>query len=82
MHYFIYARFSFNNLFFREIEVINKKEKKEMDVMYLNVQFPRFIYQDTEYAVIYFEDDGDDVLQVHWLFIVIKIGFSSLITVL
>lgn len=53
-----------DRLVFREIEVINKKEKKEMDFMYLNVQFPRFVYQDTEYAVIYFEDDGDDVLQI------------------
>nr|XP_039263530.1 phosphatidylinositol 3-kinase catalytic subunit type 3-like isoform X1 [Styela clava] len=53
-----------DRLVFREIEVINKKEKKDVNFMYLNVEFPRFAYNDIDYSVTYFEDDGDDVLQV------------------
>lgn len=53
-----------SNILFREIEVIHEREKKEMNFMYLNVELLRFVYKDIEYSVVYFEEDGDEILQV------------------
>ena len=52
-----------DRLTFREIEVINEREKRESNFMYINVEFPKFHYDSFEYSVVYFERDGDLVEQ-------------------
>ena len=32
--------------------------------MYLMVEFPRVVHKDTDYAIVYFEKDGDEPTQV------------------
>ncbi|CAK8675552.1 phosphatidylinositol 3-kinase catalytic subunit type 3-like [Clavelina lepadiformis] len=53
-----------DRLTFREIEVINEKEKRKDNCMYLMVEFPRVAYKDLDYAVVYFEKDGDEPVYV------------------
>ena len=48
-----------DRLTFREIEVINEREKRESNFMYINVEFPKFHYDGFEYSVVYFGRDGD-----------------------
>lgn len=48
-----------DRLTFREIEVINEREKRESNFMYINVEFPKFHYDGFEYSVVYFERDGE-----------------------
>ena len=48
-----------DRLTFREIEVINEKEKRESNLLYLAVEFPKFHYGGIEHHVIYFEPDGE-----------------------
>ena len=48
----------------REIEVINEKEKRKDNCMYLMVEFPHVAYKDLDYAVVYFEKDGDEPVYV------------------
>ncbi|XP_077555495.1 phosphatidylinositol 3-kinase 59F [Haemaphysalis longicornis] len=49
-----------DRLTFREIEVVNSKEKSSSNQMFLMIEFPRVVFRDQEYTVIYFEKDGDD----------------------
>lgn len=53
-----------DRLTFREIEMINEKEKRNSNFMYLMVEFPRVVFEDTEYAVVYYEKEGDEVDEV------------------
>ncbi|XP_074649742.1 phosphatidylinositol 3-kinase catalytic subunit type 3-like isoform X2 [Tubulanus polymorphus] len=53
-----------DRLTFREIELINEKQKRDSNFMYLMVEFPRIHCDGVEYAVVYFEKDGDDVYQM------------------
>ncbi|XP_064619117.1 phosphatidylinositol 3-kinase catalytic subunit type 3-like [Lineus longissimus] len=53
-----------DRLTFREIEMVNEKVKRDSNFMYLMVEFPQVILGETEYAVVYFEKDGDDVYQI------------------
>ncbi|XP_070542785.1 phosphatidylinositol 3-kinase catalytic subunit type 3-like [Ptychodera flava] len=53
-----------DRLTFREIEMINEKEKRNSNFMFLMVEFPRIHYDALDYSVVYFEKDSDAVVQV------------------
>ena len=44
-----------DRLTFREIEMINERQKRESNSMYLMVEFPEIKYDNQEYTVVYFE---------------------------
>lgn len=48
-----------DRLTFREIEVINEREKRESDYLYLMVEFPTVIFNEKNYSIVYFEPTGD-----------------------
>ncbi|KAK6179522.1 hypothetical protein SNE40_011856 [Patella caerulea] len=48
-----------DRLTFREIEMINEKEKRNSNFMYLMIEFPHIHYEGTEFTIIYFEKDAD-----------------------
>ncbi|KXJ06048.1 Phosphatidylinositol 3-kinase catalytic subunit type 3, partial [Exaiptasia diaphana] len=50
-----------DRLTFREIEMINEKEKRNSNFMYLMIKFPRIHFDGTDFNVVYFEKDADDV---------------------
>ncbi|CAN8005605.1 unnamed protein product, partial [Ixodes hexagonus] len=52
-----------DRLTFREIELVNNSEKCSSNQMFLMVEFPRVVFRDLEYTVVYFEKDGDDACQ-------------------
>ena len=57
-----------DRLSFREIEMINEKQKRESNFMYLNIEFPQVAHDGHEYTVLFFE-------QVHCL-VVCKYRFT------
>ncbi|XP_018917023.1 phosphatidylinositol 3-kinase catalytic subunit type 3 [Bemisia tabaci] len=52
-----------DRLTFREIEIINEKEKKCSNYMYLMVEFPTVVYDNIVHSVVYYEQDGDELYQ-------------------
>ncbi|CAH0757899.1 unnamed protein product [Diatraea saccharalis] len=52
-----------DRLTFREIEMINEKEKRSSDYMYLMVEFPTVQIDGINHAVVYYEQDGDEMYQ-------------------
>lgn len=48
-----------DRLTFREIEVINEREKRESDYLYLMIEFPTVAFNDKNYSVVYYEPTGD-----------------------
>ncbi len=48
-----------DRLTFREVEVINEREKRVSSFMFLTVEFPKFHYEGFEHTVVYYEPDGD-----------------------
>ncbi|XP_076443450.1 phosphatidylinositol 3-kinase catalytic subunit type 3-like isoform X2 [Babylonia areolata] len=48
-----------DRLAFREIEMINEREKRESNFMYLMIEFPQIVHDNQEYTVVFFEKDGD-----------------------
>lgn len=52
-----------DRLTFREIEMINEKEKRSSDCMYLMVEFPVIEVNSIPHSVVYYEKDGDEVYQ-------------------
>lgn len=48
-----------DRLTFREIEVINEQEKRKNNCMYLTVEFSKFHCDSVEYAIVFFEPDGE-----------------------
>lgn len=48
-----------DRLTFREIELINEREKRESDYLYLMIEFPTVSFKDKNYAVVYYEPTGD-----------------------
>ena len=52
-----------DRLTFREIELINEKEKRNSNFMYLMVEFPRFHRNDVDFSAVYYEMVGDGSLQ-------------------
>lgn len=49
-----------DRLTFREIEMINEKEKRSANSLFLMVEFPFVPFNNVEHAVVYFERNGDD----------------------
>lgn len=44
-----------DRLTFREIELINEKQKRDSNFMYLMIEFPYVHYNDLQFTVIYYE---------------------------
>ncbi|CAG0888172.1 unnamed protein product [Cyprideis torosa] len=51
-------------LAFREIEVINEREKRGSQAMYLMIEIPSVVVGDVSYSIIYYEPDGDELYPV------------------
>ncbi|XP_045775487.1 phosphatidylinositol 3-kinase catalytic subunit type 3 [Maniola jurtina] len=52
-----------DRLTFREIEMINEKEKRSSNYMYLMIEFPTVQIDGIDHAVVYYEQDGDEMYQ-------------------
>ncbi|XP_031781738.1 phosphatidylinositol 3-kinase catalytic subunit type 3 isoform X2 [Nasonia vitripennis] len=52
-----------DRLTFREIELINEQEKRASDYLYLMLEFPEIIIDGFPYFIVYYEKDGDEVVQ-------------------
>ncbi|XP_050664741.1 phosphatidylinositol 3-kinase catalytic subunit type 3 isoform X2 [Leptidea sinapis] len=52
-----------DRLTFREIEMINEKEKRSSNYMYLMIEFPTVQIDGISHAVVYYEQDGDEMFQ-------------------
>lgn len=50
-----------DRLTFREIEMINEQEKRESNFMYLTIEFTKFHFNDIQYTVVFFENDGEQL---------------------
>ena len=48
-----------DRLTFREIELINEKEKRGSNCLYLSIEFSKFHNEAIEYNVVFFEPDGE-----------------------
>ncbi|KAF0289167.1 Phosphatidylinositol 3-kinase catalytic subunit type 3 [Amphibalanus amphitrite] len=48
-----------DRLTFREIEVINEREKRSSSALYLMIEFPKIVADKQEYAMVYFEQGAD-----------------------
>ena len=48
-----------DRLTFREIELINEREKRESDYLYLMIEFPSVMYNDKSYSIIYYEPTSE-----------------------
>uniref|UniRef100_UPI00358EFBFA phosphatidylinositol 3-kinase catalytic subunit type 3 isoform X2 n=1 Tax=Myxine glutinosa TaxID=7769 RepID=UPI00358EFBFA len=53
-----------DRLTFREIEMINEREKRNSSYMYLMVEFPSVRYGDVDYSVVYYEKEGDETIEI------------------
>ncbi|KAM3938265.1 phosphatidylinositol 3-kinase catalytic subunit type 3 isoform 2-T2 [Leptodactylus fuscus] len=53
-----------DRLTFREIEMINEREKRSSNFMYLMIEFPRVKKGDQEYTIVYYEKDGDESIPI------------------
>ncbi|KAB0802749.1 hypothetical protein PPYR_04935 [Photinus pyralis] len=52
-----------DRLTFRELEIINEKEKRSSNYLYLMIEFPTILVDNKPHHVVYFEQDGDEVYQ-------------------
>lgn len=52
-----------DRLTFREIELINEREKRASEYLYLMIEFPEITMDGIPYSIVYFEKDGDEVVQ-------------------
>lgn len=52
-----------DRLTFREIELINEREKRASEYLYLMIEFPEVIMDGVPYSIVYYEKDGDEVFQ-------------------
>ncbi|XP_050435673.1 phosphatidylinositol 3-kinase catalytic subunit type 3 [Adelges cooleyi] len=50
-----------DRLTFREIELINEKEKKTSNYPYLMIEFPEIVSNGVVYSVVHYEQDGDEI---------------------
>lgn len=50
-----------DRLTFREIEMVNEREKRNSNFLYLMLEFPRLHNDGREHALVYFEKDADDI---------------------
>ena len=44
-----------DRLTFREIEMINEKQKRDSNFMFLMIEFPKIHFEGTDFSVVYFE---------------------------
>lgn len=51
-----------DRLTFREIELINEREKRTSDYLYLTIEFPEVSMDGILYSIVYYEKDGDEVV--------------------
>ena len=49
-----------DRLTFREIEMVNEREKRTSCFFYLMIEFPRVLHNSVEYSIVYFEKDADE----------------------
>lgn len=52
-----------DRLTFREIEIVNEREKRNSDYLYLIIEFPRVIVDGSLHYVVYFEQLVDEIHQ-------------------
>ncbi|CAK9804973.1 Phosphatidylinositol 3-kinase catalytic subunit type 3 [Anthophora plagiata] len=52
-----------DRLTFREIELINEREKRASEYLYLMIEFPEVTMDSIPYSIVYYEKDGDEVVQ-------------------
>ncbi|KMQ95992.1 phosphatidylinositol 3-kinase catalytic subunit type 3 [Lasius niger] len=52
-----------DRLTFREIELINEREKRASEYLYLMIEFPEVTMDGVPYSIVYYEKDGDEVFQ-------------------
>ncbi|KAK2583427.1 hypothetical protein KPH14_009407 [Odynerus spinipes] len=52
-----------DRLTFREIELINEREKRASEYLYLMIEFPEVTMDGIPYSIVYYEKDGDEVVQ-------------------
>ncbi|XP_011311531.1 phosphatidylinositol 3-kinase catalytic subunit type 3 [Fopius arisanus] len=52
-----------DRLTFREIELISEREKRASEYLYLTVEFPEVTMDGQPYSIVYYEKDGDEVVQ-------------------
>ncbi|XP_015590775.1 phosphatidylinositol 3-kinase catalytic subunit type 3 isoform X3 [Cephus cinctus] len=52
-----------DRLTFREIELINEREKRASEYLYLMLEFPEVTMDGVPYSIVYYEKDGDEVVQ-------------------
>uniref|UniRef100_A0A6M2DLC6 Phosphatidylinositol 3-kinase catalytic subunit type 3 n=1 Tax=Xenopsylla cheopis TaxID=163159 RepID=A0A6M2DLC6_XENCH len=52
-----------DRLTFREIEMINEKEKRTSEFLYLTIEFPTIFIDNVQHSIVYYEQDGDDIYQ-------------------
>ncbi|KAJ1532268.1 hypothetical protein ONE63_000884 [Megalurothrips usitatus] len=50
-----------DRLTFTEMELINEREKRSSDFLYLMVEFPQVDLGGTQFSVVYYEPDGDSM---------------------
>ncbi|KAG8194041.1 hypothetical protein JTE90_028384 [Oedothorax gibbosus] len=63
-----------DRLTFREIEVINEKEKRSSNFMFLMIEFPRITSGGIEHTLVYFEEDGDELCRSNHTYDIVKIS--------
>ncbi|XP_060525936.1 phosphatidylinositol 3-kinase catalytic subunit type 3 isoform X1 [Cylas formicarius] len=50
-----------DRLTFRELEVINEREKRSSEYMYLTVEFPKMYFDGILHHIVYFEQNGEEI---------------------
>ncbi|PIK59455.1 phosphatidylinositol 3-kinase catalytic subunit type 3, partial [Apostichopus japonicus] len=53
-----------DRLTFRELEMINEKEKRESNFMFLMVEFARIHYNTIDFSIVYYEKDAEEVVTI------------------
>nr|CAI5868714.1 unnamed protein product [Callosobruchus analis] len=51
-----------DRLTFRELELINEKEKRSSDYLYLMIEFPKMCVDNVPNYIVYFEQNGEDIV--------------------
>ncbi|XP_066599239.1 phosphatidylinositol 3-kinase catalytic subunit type 3 [Prorops nasuta] len=51
-----------DRLTFREIEVINEREKRASEYLYLMIEFPQITMDNISHSILFYEKDGDDLI--------------------
>ncbi|KAJ8953167.1 hypothetical protein NQ318_017195 [Aromia moschata] len=51
-----------DRLTFRELELINEKEKRSSDYLYLMIEFPTVTVYGVPHHIVYFEPNGEDIV--------------------